>query len=44
MENTKVELDQIQIALEIVAAQQVKELSELQLLLAGGGAGDVVFA
>ena len=44
MENTNVELAHIQMALELIAAEQTKELNDLQLVLAGGGAGDVVFA
>ncbi|HUQ99255.1 MAG TPA: hypothetical protein VM166_07370 [Gemmatimonadaceae bacterium] len=44
MENTNMELAQIQETVDQAAVQQMKELSELQLCLIGGGGGDVVFA
>jgi hypothetical protein len=44
MEFAKNEIVAIEEAVNQAAEQEVRELSELQLALVGGGCGDVVFA
>ena len=44
MEHAKTEIAAVEQTLEVAAAEQMRELNDLQLALVGGGAGDVVFA
>jgi hypothetical protein len=44
MEHAKMEIAILEKTVEDAAQQQLRELSELQLALIGGGGGDVVFA
>ena len=44
MEHAKVELEQVEKAVEVAAADQVQQLAELSLVVVGGGTGEVVFA
>ncbi len=43
MEMSKVETEVLNSAISEVTQDQVRELSELQLALVGGGSGEVVF-
>jgi hypothetical protein len=43
MEITKIEVSVVEKAIELANDEVVRELSDLQLALAGGGIGDVVF-
>jgi hypothetical protein len=44
MESTKVEFAVVEEAIEQANAEQLKQLADLQLVLMGGGCGEVVFA
>ena len=44
MENITIEIMQLEEASARAAADQIQQLTELQLAIVGGGGGDVVFA
>ena len=44
MDNTKVELGSIELAIDKAHEEQRRELSELELALIGGGNGDTILA